>query len=57
VEELPAPQPGVWLVVPRVVADACPGRRDLVFPYREVRDDTGRVIGCTALGRPIQEGR
>ncbi len=57
VEDLPAPRPGMWLVVPRVVADACPKRRDLVFPYREVRDDTGRVIGCAALGRSVQEGR
>lgn len=59
VADLPPPAPGVWLVVPRVVADACPERRDLVFPYREVRDDTGRVVGCTALGRPrpAQEGR
>ncbi|MGH8918123.1 MAG: hypothetical protein ACRD0H_07270 [Actinomycetes bacterium] len=57
VEDLPAPRPGVWLVVPRVVADACTERRDLVFPYREVRDDMGRVIGCAALGRPAQEDR
>ncbi len=53
VDGLPDPQPDVYLVVPRVVAYACPERRDLVFPYQEVRDDTGRVIGCTALGRPV----
>lgn len=56
VEDLPAPAAGVWLIVPRIVADACPERHDLVFPYREVRDDVGRVIGCAALGRPVQEG-
>lgn len=57
VEDLPAPRLGVWLFVPRVVAEACPERRDLVFPYREVRDDAGRVIGCAALGRPAWESR
>lgn len=56
VEDLPAPQPGVWLVVPRVVAEACPERRDLVFPYREVRDSTGRIIACSALGRTVRAG-
>ncbi len=55
VDGLPAPQSGLYLVVPRVVAYACPERHDLVFPYREVRDDTGRVIGCAALGRTAQE--
>lgn len=57
VEGLPAPRPGVWLVVPRVVAEACPERRDLVFPYREVRDSAGRVIACSALGRTARKGR
>lgn len=55
--DLPAPRPGVWLVVSRMVAEAYPERRDLVFPYREVRDHAGRVIGCAALGRPAREGR
>ncbi len=57
VDDLPAPRPGMWLVVPRVVAEACPERRDLVFPYREVRDNAGRVIGCAALGRTARQGR
>jgi len=54
VDDLPEAQPGVWLVVPRVVADACSERQDLVFPYREVRDRAGRVVGCAALGRPVR---
>lgn len=57
VDDLPAPQPGVWLVVSRMVAEACPERRDLVFPYREVRDNAGHVIACSALGRPAPEDR
>lgn len=56
IEGLPPSQTGVWLVVSRLVAEACPERRDLVFPYREVRDNAGRVIGCAALGRPAHEG-
>jgi hypothetical protein len=55
VQDLPPPRPGVWLVVSRTVAAACPERRDLVFPYREVRDHAGRIIGCAALGRPTPE--
>lgn len=53
VDDLPPPQPEVWLLVPRLVAEACPERSDLIFPYREVRDHAGRVVGCTALGRPV----
>ncbi len=56
VENLPAFHAGVWLVVPRLIADACPERRDLVFPYHEVRDDAGRVVGCRALGRVAGDG-
>ncbi|MGH4021253.1 MAG: hypothetical protein ACRDT0_18895 [Pseudonocardiaceae bacterium] len=56
VEGLPVPRPGVWLVVPRLIAEACPERRDLVFPYREVRDGAGRVVGCRALGRAAGAG-
>jgi hypothetical protein len=49
--DLPAPQPGVQLIVPLVVALACPGRTDLVFPYREVRNSAGTVVGCRQFGR------
>lgn len=40
-----------------MVVEAYPERRDLVFPYREVRDNAGRVIGCAALGRTARQGR
>lgn len=56
VDGLPAPRSGVYLVVPRVIAYACPERHDLVFPYHEVRDETGCVVGCAALGRTAREG-
>ena len=49
--DLPDPEDDVVLMVPRVVAAACPGRADLVVPFDEVRDSAGRVIGCRALAR------
>jgi hypothetical protein len=55
VDDLPPPRPDTWLVVSRLVAETCPERSDLVFPYGEVRDHAGRVIGCTALGRPLHD--
>ena len=48
---LPDQQPGVLLVVSRMVAEAAPHRRDLLIPHGLVRDDAGRVIGCSALGQ------
>jgi len=51
VQGLPAPEVGVGLVVSRITAFACPARRDLYFPFDEVRDEGGRIIGCSALGR------
>ena len=47
---LPDRRPDVDLIVSRVLAFALPHRKDLCFPSREVRDDTGRIIGCRALG-------
>ena len=55
VENLPAARSGVWLVVSRVVAESCPQRRDLVFPYHEVRDSAGRITACSAFGRPARK--
>ncbi|MGH3692481.1 MAG: hypothetical protein ACRDRX_00485 [Pseudonocardiaceae bacterium] len=50
VSTLPAPQPGVLLVVSRAVA-AEVARSDLVFPDLEIRDEQHRVIGCQRLAR------
>lgn len=47
---LPDRRPDVDLIVSRVLAFALPHRKDLCFPSREVRDGTGRIIGCRALG-------
>lgn len=36
-------------IVSRVLACALPDRTDLVFPFREVRDEDGQIRGCEAL--------
>lgn len=48
VVDLPPREPGVTLIVSRLVAEHST-RDDLVFPHGEVRDDNGRIIGCTRL--------
>lgn len=48
---LPDPEPGVVVIVSRLVADAAL-RSDVVYPDDLVRNDTGQVIGCRGLGRP-----
>lgn len=48
---LPESTVGVLFIVSRMVAEAMPDRRDLVFPDGLVRDDEGAVVGCAALAR------
>jgi hypothetical protein len=53
---LPEPHDDVLYVVPRIIAAACPDRRDLVVPFEDIRDHDGRVIGCRALARLVPGG-
>ena len=46
---LPDVTPGVFLIVSRLVAAACPERDDLLIPGPLVRDDAGNPIGCRGL--------
>jgi len=48
---LPQPQEGVGYLVSRMVAEAAPQRRDLFIPHGLVRDEQGRVTGCSGLGQ------
>jgi hypothetical protein len=48
--DLPEPQPGTRLVVPRLTALAAQGRQDLVFPFGEVRDGHGQIVSARGLG-------
>ena len=41
--------PGVFLIVSRLVAAACPEGDDLLIPGPLVRDDAGNPIGCRGL--------
>lgn len=48
--DLPEPVTDTIYIVSRVLASAV-RRPDLYFPHDEVRDETGRIIGCRALGQ------
>ena len=49
VVDLPPVTPGVAFIVSRLVAAACPERKDLVIPGPLVRDESGNPIGCRGL--------
>ena len=49
--DLPEQEDGVYLVVSRLVAAACPNRSDLLIPGPLVRDEAGKVIGCKGLSK------
>ena len=46
---LPEAQPGVFLVVSRLVASAAKGRKDLLVPGPMIRGEDGRPCGCRGL--------
>lgn len=56
-DALPAPVPGVWLVVSRATAEAARHRYDLVVPHRmewtTAPDGTKRPQGAYALARVV----
>ena len=49
VVDLPPVTPGVAFIVSRLVAAACPDRKDLFIPGPLVRDESGNPIGCCGL--------
>lgn len=49
IEGLPDPQPDTYYIVSALVATAA-GRSDLLIPSRMVRDNEGKILGCTAFG-------
>lgn len=50
-KDLPDAQDGVGLIVSRITATAAPHRRDLFFPWDEVRTDAGMIIGVRGLAQ------
>lgn len=53
--DLPAPEPGVYLIVSMVIPPVAAARGrwtgDLLTPGEQVRDSAGRIIGCRSLSR------
>jgi hypothetical protein len=48
---LPEEETGVAYIVPSVVRQMAPKRRDLLSPTKLIRDFSGNVVGCGALER------
>lgn len=53
VTNLPEEQPGVYLIVSAIAANAgrANGRTDLLVPVNMVRDASGNIVGCLGLAR------
>lgn len=55
--DAPPVMPGTCYVVSRMVAEALPGRDDLLFPLMLERDQVGNVVSANALGRIVRRVR
>lgn len=48
---LPGPKPGTYYIVSKLLAQACPERKDLIFRGTVVRDAEDYVVGCIDFSR------
>ena len=48
---LPDPKPGTYYIVSKRLAQACPERKDLIFPRTVVRDADGHIVGYVDFSR------
>lgn len=48
---LPDPKPGTYYIVSKRLAQACPERKDLIFPGGVVRDADGHIVGYIDFSR------
>ena len=48
---LPGPKPGTYYIVPKMVAQACPEREDLILPGTVVCNAEDNVVGCVDFSR------
>ena len=48
---LPDPKPGTCYIVPKMLAQVCPEREDLIFPGSVVRNKSGDVVGYVDFSR------
>lgn len=53
VENLPPEEPGVYLIVSRLVASVAGGRGDLLVPGAAIRDGDGRIVGARGFCRVV----
>lgn len=51
VENLPEPEEGVVFVVSMVTCQRAPHRRDLFYPYPQLRDKGGNIIGAAGFAQ------
>lgn len=51
VVNLPDQKPGTYYIVSKMLAQACPERKDLIFPGTLVRNESGDVVGCIDFSR------
>jgi len=49
VEGLPEPETGVYYIVSRLVKQAVPDRTDCLVPDDMIRDEEGKILGCTGF--------
>lgn len=50
-EGLPPATYDTYYIVSALTAQACPDRTDLIIVDSTVRDNNGRIVGCTAFGK------
>lgn len=48
---LPEPKPDTYYIVSKILAQACPERKDLIFPGTLVYDAEDNVVGCIDFAR------
>jgi len=48
---LPDPEQDICFIVPAVVRNHSPQRKDLLSPTKLIRDNDGKVVGCGAFER------
>jgi hypothetical protein len=48
---LPGKKDGTFIIVSRLLCAACPHRDDLLIVDQTVRNDVGRIIGCTSFAK------
>lgn len=48
---LPEPKKGTYYIVSKMLAQACPERKDLISPGTVVRNGSGDVVGCIDFSR------